>query len=574
MEYVKRIMGAFLVTLLVAGGIGFLPAVEAKSAGGTVPNMNYCNAYVNITAGNITVLFPGNQTKPHFVWWDNNYPSKVYVVQFKGLYEYASVDGADFTLTNLAEGALWQRVIQEANARDLSKVGSLSERLSYAFESHSRLMLAAGKAALFKADSSWVKAELQEAARMLGLLREEAEDPEIRQQIDSALGAIGAAIDALDRGANKGEIRSAISNAVRECQRLTQMIAEKSKAAVRSMIESRLGLEALAEEFHPALLPFSGCKWEMSQVVEILAGGGSGEPIGIAFNLTVVDAPAKFDFAEGNVTLAVRIYGSDVVESVAVNDSYSYSYSVAAGEVKIDLVVRGWEWNFDPRTVKLLNSTEITVSPALALWADISSFTVENVTEDLFGDLECVKAQTRLGNITFSDDGPGIKINANGEDQDARGIGLQHKLANKFLAGKSMKFATPAKLKLTEEGTLGGFFRFVPQAVVESSGERVLVDVTASYMRAGNHVKVFLCYPYFNGTLVHDPSLGVEGEVQDSNPAFLVTLASSGTGVASVQAVPTTPGWAGSPQLLFAGGLVLAGALAMIIFVRRHPAAV
>ena len=39
-----------------------------------------------------------------------------------------------------------------------------------------------------------------------------------------------------------------------------------------------------------------------------------------------------------------------------------------------------------------------------------------------------------------------------------------------------------------------------------------MVNVTAAYLAAGSHLRLFIGYPYFgNKTLEHDPSIGVEG---------------------------------------------------------------
>jgi hypothetical protein len=36
------------------------------------------------------------------------------------------------------------------------------------------------------------------------------------------------------------------------------------------------------------------------------------------------------------------------------------------------------------------------------------------------------------------------------------------------------------------------------------------VNVTASYIAAGSHLRLFICYPYFgNSTLEHDPTIGL-----------------------------------------------------------------
>ena len=60
--------------------------------------------------------------------------------------------------------------------------------------------------------------------------------------------------------------------------------------------------------------------------------------------------------------------------------------------------------------------------------------------------------------------------------------------------------------------TFEGFFKFVPQAIVTDGITYNTTDVTASYISAGAHMRLFIGYPYFgNYTLEHDPSLGAEG---------------------------------------------------------------
>lgn len=62
-------------------------------------------------------------------------------------------------------------------------------------------------------------------------------------------------------------------------------------------------------------------------------------------------------------------------------------------------------------------------------------------------------------------------------------------------------------------------------------GEDVtVVDVRASYISAGHHMRLYLCYPYFgDGTLEHDPSLGLEMVPTLVTPGLFLVL----VGVAS-----------------------------------------
>ncbi|MEM2125743.1 MAG: hypothetical protein QXQ53_05030 [Candidatus Methanosuratincola sp.] len=564
-----KLAGLLIVIMLALGGISAFPQASAKTtAAGAGLQVAEEGNYKKIITEDVTIIFPANGTKPFFVWWANDDPSKAYVVHFKGLIEYAVVDKTGFSLTNLAEGALWQRLIASANALDLEKGNGLAKGLSTAFQASGKLILASTKAMLFKADPAQVKEVLQQAIQDLEELKGEVSDWDVANQIDVAIDATNGAVKAIDSGSSKGTIQSAISNAIKECQKLTQMISMKVNAAIKEGLERREKLKDIAQGFHPALLAFSGCKWELTEPEEIRLENGT--IIGLAFNMTLTEAPQKFDFAEGMVKLAIRIYNSTVLETVTVGDD-SYSYEVGAGEMKIDLIVKDWDWNFDPKTVSLLN-TSITVSPALALWVDASAFEINGSAEVLFEDLEGLQMQPINGTMKFSADGDGEALNMQAQSQDAKGLAFKDKLAQKVVAGKVMKFPAPAKLRLTEEGTIGGFFKFVPNAVVtDPEGNDNTVDVTAAYLAAGNHLKVYLCYPYFNGTLTHDPSLGIEKA--SGSAEYVVTLGAYSV-INSVQQIPATPAWGRPYELFLASGLVLVAALGLILVVRRHPAAV
>jgi len=62
-----------------------------------------------------------------------------------------------------------------------------------------------------------------------------------------------------------------------------------------------------------------------------------------------------------------------------------------------------------------------------------------------------------------------------------------------------------------------GFLEFVPWArLLNEAGDTVdFVNVTASYIAAGHHLRLFICYPYFgNYTLEHDPTIGLTSAPQ------------------------------------------------------------
>jgi hypothetical protein len=58
-----------------------------------------------------------------------------------------------------------------------------------------------------------------------------------------------------------------------------------------------------------------------------------------------------------------------------------------------------------------------------------------------------------------------------------------------------------------------------------------MVPVKAAFRPARAHMKLFLGYPYFgNGTLEHDPSIGVDTTSVDATPKYTVQ-APSGSGI-------------------------------------------
>lgn len=72
-------------------------------------------------------------------------------------------------------------------------------------------------------------------------------------------------------------------------------------------------------------------------------------------------------------------------------------------------------------------------------------------------------------------------------------------------------------------GLTQGFYRWVDKAVITSpGGNSEAVNVTASYVATGMGLSLFLAYPNFdNGTLLHDPSIGL---IEGSEPVVEVPL--------------------------------------------------
>jgi hypothetical protein len=267
--------------------------------------------------------------------------------------------------------------------------------------------------------------------------------------------------------------------------------------------------------WHRAYLPFNAGTWNLGDIHNITTP--EGKNIGVAFAFTLVNLPdwmPKMQFAENNIMIRVRFYNETVEETVPGTDS---KYTVNAGEMKMDLVVNKWEWNID--TLKELiqqlqqEGFDINIPEGksrLALWVNLASI---NMTRLQLAEEEPEEIETHsmTTHMEIEDDREDVTANKTETEQE-RPIDIQRPIIK-------IKFAN-------ETDTLGGFFRFVSSAKVSdypNPGDVNTVPVKAAYIAAGAHMRLFLGYPYFgNGTLEHDPSIGVDDPSVDTTPKYTV----------------------------------------------------
>ena len=213
------------------------------------------------------------------------------------------------------------------------------------------------------------------------------------------------------------------------------------------------------------------------------------------------------------------------------------SYSVAEGEMKKDLVINNWTWNFEPQMLQLLGPQNIAISPALALWVDVSCFNASGQrVEKFFSDMDELEDDSAVSNASFGSDGPHQVIQAKDPGDDAKPIKFKPAIKSMKIAGKSIGMASAAEITF-HSGILGGFFELVPYAIRTniSSDLSEVAPVSAAYFAGGNHLRIYIQYPYFDGTLVHDPSIGVCSAAVE-NPAYMVEVGK--TGAQEIQALP------------------------------------
>jgi hypothetical protein len=264
--------------------------------------------------------------------------------------------------------------------------------------------------------------------------------------------------------------------------------------------------------WHLPFLDFRAAQWSLSDIHNITAS--DGKIIGVAFAFTLVETPQpRFQFAENNIMLRIRFYNTTVEETVP---GTSYSYTVKAGEMKIDLVINKWVWNLDSikALVTKLQSNGFNINipnmkSRLALWVNLASI---NITR-----MPLTEAEDQPEGIEEHSTSTVMEVDDHRESMTT--TSTQEEPIETSSPVVRIQFANQTE-------TLAGFFRFVAQAKVTdypNQGDVNMVPVKAAFRPSGAHMKLFLAYPYFgNGTLEHDPSIGVEETSVDATPKYTV----------------------------------------------------
>jgi hypothetical protein len=285
-------------------------------------------------------------------------------------------------------------------------------------------------------------------------------------------------------------------------------------------------MEEMETKWHRPFLPFDAGRWTLSDIGNITTP--EGKIIGVSFAFTLVDLPywmPNLQFAENNIMIKVRFYNETVEEKVPGTD---FKYTVNAGEMKMDFVVNEWVWNIDTIKQLMLQLREAGFDiripegkSRLALWVNLASINITKLAlaED---EPEEIEEHSTASHMEIEDMHEDIRENKT-ETEEEKPVEILRPIIK-------LGFAN-------ETTTLGGFFRFVSSAKITNypkEGDVNIVPVKASYISGGAHMRLFIGYPYFgNGTLEHDPSIGVDVPGVDTAPKYSVQ-APSGSEVAPI----------------------------------------
>jgi hypothetical protein len=192
-------------------------------------------------------------------------------------------------------------------------------------------------------------------------------------------------------------------------------------------------------------------------------------------------------FEDVTLQFWAHIYFDDYNGTVSDSEGASTSYTIAGGtELKIDIEIGNFP--FSDETSKVAIQTMLHENMGMGgMMQPSHMFMTNEEFMNVIGN-SMMDWSTEFGNETRFDNAMGTHM----QQIDFMDIATQ---------------------------TTQGFYKWLDQAVINwSGGVSEVVNVTASYVPTGMGLSVFLAYPNFgNGTLLHDPSIGL---IEGAEPLF------------------------------------------------------
>jgi len=538
----------------------------------------------------ITIMFPTDGRHPMFLWWYTGENKTVYVVNYHGLIEYVGISGEQYRhrqeLTERIGLEIFENYTGVNSITVRHSIMDLRDNLRSLANDIESLTSNPGTVTADEArdkanDAIGILQDLK--ANLTGLDQELGSklSPQDYEDVHATISNLGTTIDemivtleAIDTRLQDLSLPGKQQDAVRELRRLSNELHSRvaSTLAAYGMLLMELTnvfkdvLKNAREEFaeslrasaHPPFLSFHESTWAVSPVRNIT--DANGEAIGLAFGFTLVDAHnPKFDFADNNVKINVRFYYVPVEET-----SGDTTIQVNKAEMKMDLTILHWQWILDGPYALLKDKYGITLPiqrERLALWLDIASRNINRLPEEA-SDVEETGGASAATQMMIGSQRVNIRENNVGQDE------------RPFLGAGNIRNLLRLRF-MKDNSTLAGFFRFVNASTVDySNGTQKTEPVKAAYLQAGGHLRLFLAYRFFdNGTLTHDPSLGVDVPETTSEaattPVYQVRSPTIGqivpTEITKIQVTTTLliPGYVGAIAIIGMG-------IAAVLFAMRR----
>ena len=509
---------------------------------------------IKFTNGIITVVIPANGTKPMFIWWYNNKNDTVYVFKYNGLAEIWLFGSVAFThkLVNEEENVkdFIEKVLDNTTGVHIKDL--LNEMIEHLHELEG-LNLVNMNGSLNKENIQEFLSTIQNINSQINKLPNVFKDnlTSIISDIINQVLSLKNATDVYKAIKIVNQVESGIRNLIFS---LNRILNETNNAINHVAAVIR----------HPFYFSFDSANWSFIGPKNITLSNGQVVGIQFTFKLSEVN-DKRFRFAEGNISITNELFFTTVTYK-----SGNQTFKVTNAELKSNIIIKHWDWNLYDIQAKLVNNTSIEgyvfstlkkIKPSLILISHFSNPVVQKNESEEFNELA-----KSGGEDEFENENSVVYTN------QTKGFELGKPMLNdtEISSQKVYDEDEPTLIVKSSNATIAGFFRFVPYAtVLYANGTNSIVSVKGYFILEGRHVSVFIQYPYFdNGTLMHDPTVGIAGANVSTQPSYIVSVSSNGEVTATQQGTVQQTS-INIAYYIIAAVIAVAVIVAFVILIRR-----
>ncbi len=507
---IKVICGILLAIVISLGMSAYFHTVMAQNN-----SSESVEGFKQFSNGVITILIPANGEKPMFIWWYNNKSDTAYVFKYSGLSEIWTVNNTPFNHKLIFENENdFKEYVKEilTNVTGIS-IEDILNQVKDKLQNLLSIQLVYSNGSINKENVNELINNLENISATLNKL------PSVFS--DNITTIINQLIEQIKTLGNVTEISKIMRILNQINTGLRSMITTISDVLTR--IDSALNyLSAILN--HPFYFPFDAANWSLIGPKNITDNSGKTIGIQFIFNLTNV-YDKRFSFAAGNIMISNELFFLTVSYK-----SGNQTFNVTKAELKSDIIIKKWNWNIVSLLGNVKNNTPIisyflnelkNVRPALVLISHFTNPVVNSNKTQEFNELEMPGGEDEVENENAT-----VISNQTSKFNLGNMMLNDEEVANQNVYNEDL----PVILIKASNSTIAGFFRFVPFAkVTYPNGTKSTVNVSGYFILEGRHVSIFLVYPYFdNGTLIHDPMIGVAGASISTQPNYVVSISTNG----------------------------------------------